>query len=103
MQIAAEHAETIGKRTGMDMEERLLLDWIALNAAGISPRHHQPSGGVEPHLAHAEGAWRNLAVVAARIAVHPLVVHRGIQVAFSRPRRERIVQCRHLESVNTLY
>ena len=96
MQIAAEHAEAVRQRARMHVKERLLLDRIALHAAGISPRHHQPSALVEAHLADAERARGNLAVVAARVAVHPVVVEMVIQLAFARARREDVFQGCHV-------
>ena len=41
VQIAAEHAEAVRERAGVRVEERLLLDRIALHAADVSPRHAQ--------------------------------------------------------------
>ena len=43
VEIAAEHAEAVGQRAGIDVEERLLLDGIALHAADVAPRDVQPS------------------------------------------------------------
>src|SRR3974377_1661097 len=34
------------------MEERLLLDGIALHARGVSPRHVELAAAIEAHLAH---------------------------------------------------
>ena len=39
MQIAAQHAEAVSQRARIGVEERFLLDGIALHAADISPRH----------------------------------------------------------------
>ena len=45
VQVAAEHAEAVGERAGIGVEERLLLDRIALHAADVAPRH---AAGVRP-------------------------------------------------------
>src|SRR5689334_24810026 len=73
MQIAAEHAEAIRERTGIGMEERLLLDRIALHAADIAPWHSQPTAIVETHFTHAHRALRNRALVSTRVAPQPPV------------------------------
>ncbi len=96
VQIAAEHAEAVGERARMHVKERLFLDRVALHAARIAPRHHQPPALVEAHLAHAERALGNLAVVAARVAVHPVVVETVIELAFARARGEDVFQSCHV-------
>ena len=58
VQIAAEHAEAVGQRAGMRVEERLFLDRIALDSADVTPRHHQPAALVEAHLADADARLR---------------------------------------------
>ena len=45
VQVAAEHAEAVGERARMRVEERLLLDRIALHAADVAPGH---AAGVRP-------------------------------------------------------
>ena len=87
----------------MHVEEGFLLDRIALHAPRISPRHHQASALVEAHLAHADGVRWNLAVVAARIAVHPLMVETVIQIAFARARGEDVFQRFHVLTSYQLY
>ena len=56
MEIAAEHAEAVGERAGVGMEERFLLDGIALRAPDIAPRHQQPASLVVADLADANSA-----------------------------------------------
>jgi len=41
------------------MEERLLLNWIALNSAHVSPRNVQFSTLIEPYLADTCLSFRN--------------------------------------------
>ena len=71
MQIAAEHPEAEGERAGARVEERLLLDRVALHAADVAPRHVKSSAAIEPHLADAHGAVGDRALVAARVAADP--------------------------------
>jgi hypothetical protein len=52
VQIASEHAEAVGKRTGISVEERLLLNGIALHAADISPGHVESSALVVANFAN---------------------------------------------------
>src|SRR6266542_6447478 len=72
VQVAPEHAEAEGERAGMRVEERLLLDRIALDAADVSPRNAQVSAAIEPHLAHADGPVGDRALVPARVAADAL-------------------------------
>src|SRR5262249_44079476 len=67
VEIAAEHSKAVGERTGVGVEERLLLDRIALNATDISPGDTQPAALVEPDLADADGALGQRTFVAARV------------------------------------
>ena len=54
------------------MEERLLLDRIALDAANVAPRHVQPPVSIETDLAHANSAIGNRTLVTARVAAQTL-------------------------------
>ena len=73
VQIAAEHAEAVGERAGIRVEERLLLDRIALHAADVAPRHAQPAALVEAHLADADRALGQRTAVAAGVAAQAAV------------------------------
>ena len=56
MQVAPEHAEAVGERARIGVEERLLLDGIALHAADVAPWHAERAATVEADLAHAHRA-----------------------------------------------
>ena len=58
------------------MEERLLLNRVALHPADVSPRHLKASARVEPHFADTVRALRNRALVAARVAAETIVSER---------------------------
>ena len=81
VQIAAEHAEAVGERARMRVEERLLLDRIALHAADVSPRHAQTSALVEADLADADRALGQRAAVAAGEASQAAVGQRFVELA----------------------
>ena len=68
VEIAAEHAEAVRERARMGVEERLLLDRIALDAADVAPRHLQGSTFVESNFADAGRALRYRALMATRVA-----------------------------------
>ena len=59
---------------GSDVEERLLLDRVALHAADVAPRHVQRPAPVEADLADAGGAvGQGTGVAAGDAADAPLV------------------------------
>ncbi len=73
MKIAAKHAEAVGERARIGVEEWFFLDRIALHAADVSPRHSQPAALVEAHLAHADRPFGQGTAVAAGGALQPAV------------------------------
>src|SRR5262245_54840880 len=79
----------------MRVEERLLLDRIALDAAHVTPRHAQGSVVVEADLADADGARRQRTAVAAGDAPQAAVGQCLVQVARSRFVRQNLSQCGH--------
>jgi hypothetical protein len=87
VEVAPEHAEAVRQRPGVGVEKGLLLDWIALRAAGVTPRHPKVAALVEADFAHTETAIRDLAVVPAGVAVYPVVGKRLVQLAITGSRR----------------
>jgi len=83
VEIAPEHPEAVRQRARVHVKKRLLLDRIALHTAGVSPRDPEPAIAVEAHLADAYRAVRDSAVVAAGVAMHPLVVFTRVEIAFA--------------------
>src|SRR6267142_5175794 len=71
MQVAPQHSEAIGQRSGMGVEEGLLLDRVTLHAAHVSPGDVQGAPAVEPYLAYSGLAVRNRAAVSAGVTAHP--------------------------------
>src|SRR5262245_54870375 len=68
MKIATHHPERQRVAAGVDVEERLLLDRVALHAGDVAERHLELPAFVEPHLADAAQAVTDEAAVAARQA-----------------------------------
>ena len=95
MQIAAEHPEAVGQRSGSRVKERLLFDGIALHAAGVAEGHTQHAAAVEAHLADASRAVRDRTRVAARIAAQSSALDaldefwRGVNRSFGEEVRQR--------------
>jgi hypothetical protein len=56
------------------MEERLLLDGIALHSSGVSPRDVEGAAAIEADFAHAGLALGNRAAVAARKTADAVVI-----------------------------
>ena len=70
MEIAAQHAEAVGQRAGIGVEERFLFDGIALHAGGVSPGNIQCAAAVEADFADAGLTIGDGAAVAAREAAN---------------------------------
>jgi hypothetical protein len=77
------------------MEERLLLDGIALHAAHISPGNIQLSALIETDLANTQLAFRDRTAVAAGIAAHTLAVELLVQIALADVPSENVAERRH--------
>ena len=88
VQIAAEHPEAVRQRTGMRVEERLLLVGIALHAVEVQQKNKQTSALVEADLAHANRAFRQRTAMSARVAAQTSVGQRFVELAFTRLTRE---------------
>ena len=74
----------------MRVEERLLLDRIALHAADIAPGHLQAAALVEAHLADADRADRERAAVAAGHAPQTAVGQLLVELAVARFARQNV-------------
>ena len=98
MQIASHHAEAVGERAGMRVEERLFFDGIALHAGGVSPGDVERAAAVVADFADTGLALGNGTTVAAGEATDAVVVkffvERGIGLADSFV--EDFAECRQL-------
>ena len=74
MQIAAQHAEAVGQRAGVSVEEWLLLDGIALRPRHVSPGNVELAASVVADFADAGLALGNGTAVAAGGAAQAVVV-----------------------------
>ena len=79
MKIASEHAETVGERAGIGVEEWLLLNGVALGAANVSPRHVERSTTVIADLADTCLSLRDRAAVSAGVTAEPIVLQFGVK------------------------
>src|SRR5438094_2678269 len=83
MKITSQHAETIGKRPGKSVEERLLLDGVALHSADVSPRNVKLSTLVVTHLTNSSLALGDWATVSTRVAAQAVALNGLVQLAFA--------------------
>ncbi len=95
MQVAAEHPEAVGQRARHDVEERFLLDRVALHAADVAPRRVEIAAAVEAYLADADRAVGDRTAVAAREAADAAVAQRFVDHGLSRAGRQQIGERRH--------
>src|SRR5262249_34410117 len=77
MQVATHHAEGEGVAAGVDVEERLLLDGVALQTGDVAERHLEPAGLIEAHLADAAQAVADEAAMAARQTTNAVAFEPG--------------------------
>ena len=96
VQVAAEHAEAVGEAARPGVEERLLLDGIALHAGDVSPRDLQDAVVVVTNLADADRAGRDPAVVTAGMALDPAVGRAVVDLAFTSAHRQQLAQAGHV-------
>jgi hypothetical protein len=73
MQVAPEHAETVGECTWIGMKERLLLNGIALHACRVSPGDIKFATAIEAHFAYSCLSVRDGAAVATGEAANAVV------------------------------
>ena len=73
MQVAPEHAETVGERAWIGMKEGLLLNGIALHASRVSPGDIKFAIAIEAHFAYARLSVRDGAAVATGEAANAVV------------------------------
>src|SRR5262249_31062578 len=74
--IAAEHPEAERQGPRLRMEEGFLLDWIALQGCYVPAGHVQRAFTIEPNLANADLALRQVAAMATRDTAHGVVCER---------------------------
>ncbi len=97
MQIAPEHAEAERERAGVGVEERLLLDGIALHAADVAIWNVEDAAAIEAHAADAFRAVRNRAGVTAGMTAQPATLDRlhELRRRLDRPGFEHLGERRH--------
>lgn len=83
MQVATQHAEAIRQRSGMNVEEGLLLNWVALHSANVAPRNIQLSALVEADFANPCLTLRDGTTMSAGKTAQPVALDRFVQFAFA--------------------
>ncbi len=85
------------------MEERLLLDGIALHAAHISPGHVQSAAAVVANLADSGLPFRDGTAMAAGEAAKPIAVELFVKLAFACVLVDDIAEGGHRENLWLLF
>ena len=98
MQVASQHAETVGERSGIGVKKRLLLHWIALHAADVSPGYIQLAAAIEANFADTELAFGNRAAMATGVAAHPVAIEFFVEIAFADILLEQLAEGSHGDS-----
>jgi hypothetical protein len=83
VQVASQHAEAVGERAGISMEEWLLLNRVALHSADIAPRHVKLPALVVANLANTGLTFGNGATVSAGKAADSIAFDFLVQLAFA--------------------
>lgn len=74
MQIASQHAEAVGERSGIRMKEWLFLNRITLYSAHISPRHVESATAIKANFADARVSLGDRATMSARVTAHAIAI-----------------------------
>ena len=80
MQVAAKHSEAERARAGKGVEERLLLDGIAVGRVHVPEWREQLAVAIEANFADAREPRRNGAAKSASEAFHAIAIERAIEV-----------------------
>jgi hypothetical protein len=73
VEVAAHHAEAIGKSAGMRVEKWFLLDGVALRARRVSPRDIELPAAIVANFADSSLAFGNRTAVSAREATQAII------------------------------
>src|SRR5262249_1608662 len=97
VKIAAEHAEAVSQRSGISVEERLLLDGIALHASHVSEGDVEFAAAVEADFAYAGLAFGNRAAMSAGEATDAIAIKRlaEVGIGLADARIEEVAQSGH--------
>jgi len=83
VQVASQHAEAVGERSGIGMEKRFLLDGVTLNASDVSPGHVEFAAAIEAHLADADLSIRDGTAVAAGETAYAIALDGLVEFALA--------------------
>src|SRR5580698_8982541 len=99
MQVASQHAETVGECAGIGVKKRLLLNGIALYAAHITPRHVESSTLVVADFTDTGLAIGNGTAMAACVTADAVAVELLVQLAFADVLINDVTQSRHRKAL----
>src|SRR4051812_29950753 len=74
MQVASQHAKAVSEGARNGVEERLLLNWVTLDAANVPPWNVQLAAAVVANLADSCLALGNGAGVSAGVAAEAIAI-----------------------------
>ena len=83
VEVASQHAETVGQRARVGMKERLLLNWIALYSTDVSPRDVKLAALVVADLAHAGLALKDGTTMSTGKTTNAIAINRLVKLAFT--------------------
>ena len=83
VEVASQHAEAVGQRARVGMEERLLLNWIALYSADVSPGNVELAALVVADLAHAGLALKDGTTMSTGKTTNAIAINRLVKLAFT--------------------
>ena len=97
MQIATQHAKAVGECSRVSMEERLLLNRIALHSANVAPRNIKSPATVVANFANAGLSVGYRATVSAGITAHTIAIKlfNEVGVGLSNTRIEDVAERGH--------
>ena len=84
------------------MEERLLLDGIALHSAHISPRHVERAPLVVTYFANSRLTFGDGTAVTAGVAAHPVAIEFLVQITLTDVLVNDVAKARHRKPLGLL-
>jgi hypothetical protein len=83
MQIASQHAEAVGERSGICMEEWFFFYRVTLHSANVAPRHVEGSGPVETDFADSSLTFWNGTAMSTGVAANAIAIDGFVEFAFA--------------------
>src|SRR5437867_2148794 len=83
VKVASQHSEAVRQCARVGMEERFLLNRIALNSSDVTPRHVQFSALIKANFAHAGLPFENRTAMPAGETANAIAINRLVKFAFA--------------------